>query len=36
VLRAAEAALDAESRASAAEMDVILEAVALERARGRL
>jgi outer membrane protein TolC len=36
VLRAAEATLDAESRATAAEMDVILQAVALDRARGRL
>jgi outer membrane protein TolC len=36
VLRAAEASLDAESRATAAEMDVILQAVALDRARGRL
>ena len=36
VLRAAEAALDAESRATAAEMDVILQTVALDRARGRL
>jgi outer membrane protein TolC len=36
VLRAAEAALDAESRATAAEMDVILQAVALDRALGRL
>lgn len=36
VLRAAEAMLDAESRATAAEMDVILHAVALDRALGRL
>jgi outer membrane protein TolC len=36
VLRAAEATLDAESRATAAEMDVILKTVALERALGRL
>ena len=36
MLRAAEAALDAESRATAAAMDVILQAVALDRARGRL
>jgi outer membrane protein TolC len=36
VLRAAEATLDAESRATAAEMDVILQTVALARARGRL
>jgi outer membrane protein TolC len=36
VLRAAEAALDAESRATAAEMDVILQSVALDRALGRL
>ncbi len=36
VLRAAEATLDAESRATAAEMDVILQAVALDRAIGRL
>jgi outer membrane protein TolC len=36
VLRAAEATLDAESRATAAEMDVILQSVALERAIGRL
>jgi outer membrane protein TolC len=36
VLRAAEAALDAESRATATEMDVILQAVALDRALGRL
>jgi outer membrane protein TolC len=36
VLRAAEAALDAESRATTAEMDVILQAVALDRAIGRL
>jgi outer membrane protein TolC len=36
VLRAAEAALDAESRATAAEMDVILQTVALDRALGRL
>jgi outer membrane protein TolC len=36
MLRAAEAALDAESRATAAAMDVILHAVALDRARGRL
>ena len=36
VLRAAEALLDAESRATAADMDVILQTVALDRARGRL
>jgi outer membrane protein TolC len=36
VLRAAEATLDAESRATAAEMDVILQAVVLDRAVGRL
>ena len=36
VLRAAEATLDAESRATAAEMDVILKTVALDRALGRL
>jgi outer membrane protein TolC len=36
VLRAAEAALDAESRATTAEMDVILQTVALDRAIGRL
>jgi outer membrane protein TolC len=36
VLRAAEASLDAESRATAADMDVILRTVALERAVGRL
>jgi outer membrane protein TolC len=36
VLRAAEAALEAESRATAAEMDVILQGVALDRALGRL
>lgn len=36
VLRAAEAALDAESRAAAADMDVILRTVALDRALGRL
>jgi outer membrane protein TolC len=36
VLRAAEAALDAESRATAAEMDVILQSVAVDRALGRL
>ena len=36
VLRAAEAALDAESRTTTAEMDVILQTVALERALGRL
>jgi outer membrane protein TolC len=36
VLRAAEATLDAESRATTAEMDVILQAVALDRALGRL
>jgi outer membrane protein TolC len=36
VLRAAESALEAESRATTAEMDVILEAVALDRALGRL
>jgi outer membrane protein len=36
VLRAAEAALEAESRATTADMDVILQTVALERALGRL
>lgn len=36
VLRAAEATLDAESRATAAEMDVIFQSVALDRAVGRL
>jgi outer membrane protein TolC len=36
VLRAAEAVLDAESRSTAADMDVILRAVALDRAAGRL
>ena len=36
VLRAAEAALEAESQAIAAEMDVILQTVALDRAAGRL
>jgi outer membrane protein TolC len=36
VLRAAEATLDAESRATVAEMDVILQSVALDRALGRL
>jgi outer membrane protein TolC len=36
VLRAAEAALQAESRATIAEMDVILQTVALDRALGRL
>jgi outer membrane protein TolC len=36
VLRAAGATLDAESRATAAEMDVILHTVALDRALGRL
>ena len=36
VLRAAEAALAAESRATTAEMDVILQTVALDRALGRL
>jgi outer membrane protein TolC len=36
VLRAAEATLDAESRATTAEMDVILQTVALDRALGRL
>jgi outer membrane protein TolC len=36
VLRSAEATLDAESRATAAEMDVILQTVALDRALGRL
>jgi outer membrane protein TolC len=36
VLRAAQAALDAESRATAADMDVILQSVALDRALGRL
>ncbi len=36
VLRASQAAFDAESRAAAAELDVILESVALDRAVGRL
>jgi outer membrane protein TolC len=36
VLRAAEAVLDAESRATNADMDVILQTVALDRALGRL
>ena len=36
VLRAGEAALDAESRATTAELDVILQTVALDRALGRL
>jgi outer membrane protein TolC len=36
VLRAAEAALDAESRAIATEMDAILQTVAVDRALGRL
>jgi outer membrane protein len=36
VLRAAEAALEAESRATTAETDAILQAVALDRALGRL
>ena len=36
VLRAGEAALDAESRATTAEMDVILQTVVLDRALGRL
>jgi outer membrane protein TolC len=36
VLRAAEAVLDAESRATTAEMNVILQSVALDRALGRL
>lgn len=36
VLRASQATFDAESRASAAELDVILESVALDRAAGRL
>jgi outer membrane protein TolC len=36
VLRAAEATLSAESRATTAEMDVILQALALDRALGRL
>jgi outer membrane protein TolC len=36
MLRAAEAVLDAESRATAADMDAILEAIALDRAVGRL
>jgi outer membrane protein TolC len=36
VLRAAEATLDAESRATTAEMDVILQTVAVDRALGRL
>jgi outer membrane protein TolC len=36
VLRAAESVLDAEARTTAAEMDTILETVALDRAAGRL
>jgi outer membrane protein TolC len=36
VLRAAQATLDAESRAANAEMDVILQTIALDRALGRL
>jgi outer membrane protein TolC len=36
VLRAAEASLDAESRATSAEMDVVLQGLALDRAVGRL
>jgi outer membrane protein len=36
VLRAAEAVLDADARATAAEMDVILDSIALDRAVGRL
>jgi outer membrane protein TolC len=36
VLRAAEATLDAESRANAAELDVILQTLAVDRAAGRL
>ena len=36
MLRAAEATLDAESRATAAETDVILQTIALDRALGRL
>jgi outer membrane protein TolC len=36
VLRAAQATLDAESRATAAEMDVVLRTVELDRALGRL
>ena len=36
VLRAAEATLEAESRTTAAEMDVILQSIALDRALGRL
>jgi len=36
LLRAAEAVFDAEARATAAEMDDILETVALDRAVGRL
>jgi outer membrane protein TolC len=36
VLRAAGAVLDAESRATSAQIDVIIEAVALDRAVGRL
>jgi outer membrane protein TolC len=36
VLRAAEAVLDADARATAAEMDLILETIALDRAAGRL
>jgi outer membrane protein len=36
VLRAAEASLEAESRATAADMDVILQSIALDRARGKL
>jgi outer membrane protein TolC len=36
VLRAADATLEAESRATATEMDVVLQTVALDRALGRL
>jgi outer membrane protein TolC len=36
VLRAAEAMVEAESRATRAELDVILQTVALDRALGRL
>ncbi len=36
VLRAAEAALDAESRATTADMDIVLQTVVLDRALGRL
>ena len=36
LLRAGEAVFDAEARATAADMDVILETVALDRAAGRL